>query len=63
MCSATSNARGEFTFDGLPLGRYDLKVETPAQFEGETRALDLFHGTKTDPSYPPNPEKAVVNKQ
>jgi carboxyl-terminal processing protease len=26
-------------------------------------ALDLFHGTKTDPSYPPNPEKAVVNKQ
>jgi carboxyl-terminal processing protease len=26
-------------------------------------ALDLFHGTKTDPSFPPNPEKAVVNKQ
>ncbi|MQB22966.1 S41 family peptidase [Agrobacterium tumefaciens] len=26
-------------------------------------ALDLLHGTKTDASFPPNPEKAVVNKQ
>ena len=26
-------------------------------------ALDLLRGTKTDPSFPPNPEKAVVNKQ
>ena len=26
-------------------------------------ALDLMHGTKTDPSFPPNPDKAVVNKQ
>ncbi|WP_220388197.1 hypothetical protein, partial [Escherichia marmotae] len=26
-------------------------------------ALDLLRGVKTDPSFPPNPEKAVVNKQ
>ena len=26
-------------------------------------ALDLLHGTKTDAPFPPNPEKAVVNKQ
>jgi carboxyl-terminal processing protease len=26
-------------------------------------AMDLLHGTKTDPSFPPNPDKAVVNKQ
>ncbi|MBB4104141.1 S41 family peptidase [Allorhizobium borbori] len=25
-------------------------------------ALDLLHGTKTDPSFPANPEKTVVNK-
>jgi carboxyl-terminal processing protease len=26
-------------------------------------ALDLLRGAKTDPSFPPNPDKAVVNKQ
>ncbi|MEP9372772.1 S41 family peptidase [Mesorhizobium sp. KR1-2] len=26
-------------------------------------ALDLMHGTKTDPAYPPNPQKAVLNQQ
>ncbi|MGG2478507.1 S41 family peptidase [Rhizobium sp. BR5] len=26
-------------------------------------ALDLLRGVKTDPSFPPNPDKAVVNKQ
>ncbi|PSJ59255.1 S41 family peptidase [Pseudaminobacter soli (ex Li et al. 2025)] len=26
-------------------------------------ALDLMRGVKTDPSYPPNPEKAVLNQQ
>ena len=26
-------------------------------------ALDLLRGTKTDPAFPPNPQKAVLNQQ
>ena len=26
-------------------------------------ALDLLRGVKTDPAFPPNPEKAVMNAQ
>jgi hypothetical protein len=49
--SATSNPRGEFTFDGLPLGRYELKTETPDQFETETKTLDLAHGESCSVTY------------
>lgn len=49
--SATSNPKGEFTFDGLPLGRYELKTEPPDQFEAETKALDLVHGESCSVTY------------
>ena len=49
--SATSNPNGEFTFEGLPLGRYELKTETPDQFEAETKGLDLVHGESCSVTY------------
>jgi hypothetical protein len=49
--SATSNPKGEFTFESLPLGRYELKAETPQQFEAETKGLDLFHGESCSVTY------------
>ena len=49
--STTSNPKGEFTFDGLPLGRYELKTETPDQFESESKALDLLHGESCSVTY------------
>lgn len=49
--TTTSNTKGEFNLEGLPLGRYDLKVETPDRFEGETRAVDLLHGDSCRVTY------------
>ena len=49
--SALSNGKGEFSFEALPLGRYDLKAETPGQFEAETKTLDLFHGESCGVTY------------
>lgn len=49
--STTSSDKGEFTFDGLPLGRYDLRVDTPAHFESETKPLDLLHGESCPVTY------------
>jgi hypothetical protein len=49
--TATSNTKGEFTFEDLPLGRYDLKTDAPDQFEAETKGLDLLHGETCSVTY------------
>ena len=49
--NTTSNVKGEFTFDSLPFGRYELKPEAPDQFEAETKALDLVHGESCSVTY------------
>lgn len=49
--TATSTASGEFTFEGLPLGHYELKTDTPTQFEAETKGVELLHGESCSVTY------------
>jgi sugar lactone lactonase YvrE len=47
----TSNDKGEFTFDGVPIGRYEITIETPSgwiHFIGVDSKVEVQSGQKND---------------